>query len=132
VTAFVAIVETLIKQQLIHVSKEELQGKEKEAEKKIKKGKKQKEGILTEEPASGQILELIREGAPALVMRMKDCVDIIRKELYDLMSFIISTYECTEITCSKLDIEEAEFQKQVLDTAHDSGRYCQIAALHLV
>ena len=81
---------------------------------------------------SDQILELIRESSPALVTRMKDIVDIIRKEVYDFFVFVFDLYEDMGKVCTQLDIEDDEFKTEVLDIIHDSGRYCQIAGLHLV
>lgn len=63
---------------------------------------------------------------------MKDCVDIIRKEVYDSFITIFEIFEDIPLTCTILDIDDDEFKKEVLDVTHDSGRFCQISGLHLV
>lgn len=75
---------------------------------------------------------MIWEGSPSLVTWMKDCVDIIRKEVYDSFISIFEIYEDISSTCTILDIDDSEFKKEVLDVTHDSGWFCQISALHLV
>ena len=70
--------ESLLKQEKLNRVKEASQQAEELKEQKIKKNKGKKERVLDEaNSVSDQILELIREGSPALVTRMKDIVDII-------------------------------------------------------